>query len=178
VVCVSWKEAKTYIDWLNTQVNNLDVSLAKSSGPYRLLSESEWEYAARADTSTPFYWGREANHNSANYGLEQCYPCGAATEGKDRWIYTSPVGSFAPNAFGLYDMAGNVWQWTEDCMHYTYAGAPDNGSVWPDGECKLRVLRGGSWLDPARFITVTLRNPWSPDSRNNANGFRVARSLN
>jgi formylglycine-generating enzyme required for sulfatase activity len=177
VVCVSWIDAQAYVQWLNTQVGPRQSTDGVEIGPYRLPSEAEWEYAARASSSTPYPWGSVASHNQANYGLEDCPPCGAAKEGKDRWYFTSPVGSFAPNAFGLYDMSGNVWQWTQDCMHYGYAGAPADGSVWRDGECKLHVLRGGSWLDPSVLITVTLRNPWAPDSRNNANGFRVARSL-
>jgi formylglycine-generating enzyme required for sulfatase activity len=178
VVCVSWEDAQAYVQWLNSQVEGQHRSAGGMSiGPYRLLSEAEWEYAARAGSSTPYPWGDAANHSYANYGLEECPPCGAAKEGKDRWYFTSPVGVFEPNAFGLYDMSGNVWQWTQDCMHYGYAGAPEDGSVWSGGECRLRVLRGGSWLDPSILITVTLRNPWAPDSHNNANGFRVARSL-
>ena len=178
VVCVSWEDAQAYIQWLNSRVNRHGQATLQVRGLYRLPSEAEWEYAARAGNTAPYYWGSSANHNAANYGLEQCYPCGVEKSGKDRWFFTSPVGSFAPNAFGLYDMSGNVWQWTQDCMHYGYEGAPEDGSVWVGGECKLRVLRGGSWLDPGVLITVTLRNPWSPHSRNNANGFRLARSLN
>jgi formylglycine-generating enzyme required for sulfatase activity len=178
VVCVSWEDAQAYVRWLNIQVKSQSpVTRTGRDGPYRLLSEAEWEYAARAGSSTPYYWGSAASHDRANYGLEECYPCGVKQEGKDHWSYTSPVGSFAPNAFGLYDMSGNVWQWTEDCMHYGYVGAAQDGSVWPGGECKLHVLRGGSWLDPSILIAVTLRNPWTPDSRNQANGFRIARSL-
>jgi formylglycine-generating enzyme required for sulfatase activity len=177
VVCVSWEDAKAYVYWLNAQIEQQPAAGNPGTGPYRLPTETEWEYAARAGSSTPFYWGSEASHDYANYGLEQCFPCGATVQGKDRWYYTSPVASFAPNAFGLYDTLGNVWQWTEDCMHYGYAGAPEDGSVWRGGECKLRVIRGGSWLDPAKFVVVTTRNPWGPGSRNQANGFRVVRSL-
>jgi sulfatase modifying factor 1 len=178
VVCVSWEDAHAYVRWLNTRVaSRQQPANGERGGPYRLLTEAEWEYAARAGSSTPYYWGAHASHEYANYGVEQCYPCGVEKRGKDHWYFTSPAGSFAPNVFGLYDMSGNVWQWTEDCMHYGYAGSPNDGSVWAGGECKLRVLRGGSWLDPPGLITVTLRNPWAPDSRNNANGFRVARSL-
>lgn len=178
VVCVSWQDAQAYVGWLNTKLKpSQAVTDHSDAQPYRLLTEAEWEYAARGGTDTAYYWGKSASHDFANFGLEQCYPCGVEKEGKDQWYYTSPVGSFAPNAFGLYDMLGNVWQWTEDCMHYGYIGAPTDGTVWAGGECKLRVLRGGSWLDPSRFVTVTLRNPWGPENRNHANGFRVARSL-
>jgi formylglycine-generating enzyme required for sulfatase activity len=176
VVCVSWEDATAYALWLNQQARPR-IPSDSNSRPYRLPSEAEWEYAARSGTVTPYYWGNNASHESANYGLEECYPCGAAAEGRDRWYYTSPVASFPPNAFGLYDMLGDVWQWTQDCMHYGYEGAPTDGSVWAGGECKLHVLRGGSWLDPARFLTVTLRNPWGKSTRNQANGFRVVRSL-
>src|SRR5262249_8137000 len=134
-VCVSWDDAQNYIRWLNDEVRNKARILnASANGPYRLLSESEWEYVAPAGAETRYYWGREASHKAANYGLEQCFPCGVAKQGKDRWYYTSPVGSFAPNAFGVYDASGNVWQWTEDCMHYTFDGAPDDGSAWTRGE--------------------------------------------
>lgn len=175
VVCVSWNDAKAYAGWLNRKVAT-DRSQA-ADGHYRLLTEAEWEYAARAGSCGLYYWGAEPSHNHANYGLEQCYPCGGGKEGKDQWFYTSPVGSFTPNAFGLYDMLGNVWQWTEDCMHFSFAGAPADGSAWTSGECHDRVLRGGSWLDPSKFVAVHIRNPWPPDDRNYANGFRVARSL-
>lgn len=178
VVCVSWNDAQAYVQWLNTRSEGARPHDRDSpSGPYRLLTEAEWEYAARAGSSTAFYWGSDATHDRENYGLEQCYPCGAVVEGKDQWYFTSPVGSFAPNAFGLYDMSGNVFQWTQDCMHYGYSGAPQDGSAWEGGECKLRVLRGGSWVDPARYTVVTERNPIGPAVHNKGNGFRVARSL-
>jgi sulfatase modifying factor 1 len=176
VVCVSWEDAQGYIGWLNGKVNfNRSVD-----GPYRLPSESEWEYAARAGSTTLYYWGDVASHERANYGLEHCYPCGVAKQGRDRWYFTSPVGAFPPDAFGLYDALGNVWQWTADCMHYGFTGAPDDGSPWVadiSDACHNRVLRGGSWLDPAILLSIFVRNPWGPNDRNYANGFRVARSL-
>ena len=175
VVCVSWNNAKAYVAWLNAKIGKVQASSA--DGPYRLLTEAEWEYAARARNGSPFYWGSAPSHDRANYGLEECYPCGGGKQGIDQWYYTSPVGSFEPNAYGLYDMLGNVWQWTEDCMHFSFAGAPADGSAWTSGECQDRVLRGGSWLDPGRFVEVHIRNPWPPDDRNYANGFRVARSI-
>jgi len=176
IVCVSWDDAQAYIAWLNRMIRPGD----SGRGPYRLPSEAEWEYVARAGSATLFSWGQEPGHDLANYGIEHCSPCGAATEGRDRWLFTSPVGSFAPNAFGVYDTSGNVWQWTQDCMHYRFDGAPSDGTAWmtdSNNACYNRVVRGGSWLDPGILLAVYVRNPWAPGSHNNANGFRVARTL-
>jgi formylglycine-generating enzyme required for sulfatase activity len=107
---VSWEDAQAYIDWLNRHITSRSASATGVRHPYRLPSEAEWEYAARGGGSSRYYWGIAGNHNMANYGLEQCYPCGVSKSGNDRWYHTSPVGSFKPNAFGLYDMSGNVWQ--------------------------------------------------------------------
>ena len=104
--------------------------------PYRLLTEAEWEYAARAGTTTAYFWGDEIGKGNAN-----CDGCGSQWDDKQ----TAPVGSFAANAFGLYDMAGNVWEWVQDCYHDNYDGAPTDGSAWTSGDCSLRVVRGGSW---------------------------------
>jgi formylglycine-generating enzyme required for sulfatase activity len=145
---------------------------------YRLLSEAEWEYAARGHTITPFYWGAKASHDSANYGAEiKCPPCGPLVQGKDRWNYTSPVGSFGPNPFGLYDMSGNVWEWVEDCWHDTYAGAPSDGTAWTQGDCKFRVDRGGSWVDNQQILRLAYRDMDSTGDHDYYSGFRVARSL-
>jgi sulfatase modifying factor 1 len=176
VVCVSWEDAQAYIGWLNGKVR----ANTSAQRPYRLPSEAEWDYAARAGSSTAYYWGDVANHELANYGLEYCGPCGGLKQGRDQWYFTSPVGSFPPNAFGLYDASGNVWQWTADCTHYSFIGAPNDGSAWTtdtNNACHNRILRGGSWLDPAILLTIFVRNPWAPNDRNYANGFRVARSL-
>lgn len=176
VVCVSWEDAQGYIAWLNSKVRSNTLS----DGPYSLPSEAEWEYAARAGSTTAYPWGNVAGHDLANYGLEYCGPCGAVKQSRDQWHFTSPVGSFPPNAFGLYDTSGNVWQWTADCTHYNFTGAPNDGSAWTSNTndaCHNRVLRGGSWLDPAILLTVFVRNPWAPNDHNFANGFRVARSL-
>ncbi len=176
VVCVSWNDTQAYISWLNSVVH----PDSRNHGPYRLPSEAEWEYVARAGSTTPYYWGPEASHQFANYGINDCNPCGAKRQGRDRWLFTSPVGSFPPNAFGLYDILGNAWQWTQDCMHYSFDGAPADGSPWvtdTNRACYNRILRGGSWLDPDILLTIFIRNPWAPDDRNNANGFRVARTL-
>lgn len=177
VVCVSWEDAQAYIAWLNRKVRHN----GSPEGPYRLPSEAEWEYAVHAGSTTSYYWGDVPSHDLANYGIEHCSPCGAAKQGRDQWYFTSPVGSFPPNAFGLYDALGNVWQWTADCMHYSFAGAPSDGSAWTadsNDACHNRVLHGGSWLDPSILMTLYVRNPWAPSDHNYANGFRVARTLN
>ena len=102
---------------------------------YRLLTEAEWEYAARAGTTTRYVWGAEIGVGNAN-----CNGCGSGWDNRE----TAPVGSFAPNAFGLYDMAGNVWKWTQDCFHENYREAPSDGSEWSGGDCGRRDLRGVS----------------------------------
>jgi formylglycine-generating enzyme required for sulfatase activity len=174
VLCVSWADAQSYIQWLNARMHQLKPH-ADATHVYRLLTEAEWEYAARAGTTTSYYWGREATHEKANYGRDTC--CGPFTQGTDRWKFTSPVGSFAPNAFGLYDMAGNAWQWTQDCYHESYSGAPVDGSSWVSGECKYRVLRGGAWDGhPPSFRSA--RRGWHvPVSGTIHSGFRVAKTL-
>jgi formylglycine-generating enzyme required for sulfatase activity len=135
---------------------------------YRLLSEAEWEYAARAGTTTAFYWGDDIGKENAN-----CHSCGS------RWdnLQTSPVGSFKPNGFGLYDMAGNVWQWVQDCYNADYNGAPTDGSAWATGDCAKRVVRGGSWgyfpVDPRSAY----RYGHPAVDRNYNTGFRVGRTL-
>ena len=114
---ISWLEAKDFVRKLSQ----------KTGQKYGLPSEAEWEYAARAGTSTPFWWGTTANRANANYGKEPC--CGGAAEGPDQWVNTAPVGKFPPNAFGLHDMNGNVMEWTEDIWHANYNGAPTDGSA-------------------------------------------------
>jgi formylglycine-generating enzyme required for sulfatase activity len=181
VVCVSWDDASAYAEWL-----------AKKTGkPYRLLSEAEWEYAARGQTSPgayPRFWFGDDEKEICRYGnsADQQARTAAAADGdapcNDGYAYTSPAGNYAPNAFGLYDMAGNAWQWTADCYHDSYNGAPDNGSAWRDGACQGsgHVWRGGPW----HWLTNDLRaaRRFSPTVHANANaqnytGFRIARTL-
>ncbi len=160
VINVSWDDAQQYVTWLNGKVRGQ---------PYRLLTEAEWEYAARAGTQTRYYWGDQIGKNRAN-----CDGCGSQWDNKQ----TAPVGSFAPNAFGLHDMAGNVWQWTEDCWNENYHNAPADGSVRATGDCSRRVLRGGSWDDDPQNLRSADRN-WNPaDFRISDSGFRLARTLN
>ena len=173
VVCISWDDARAYVDWLNSQ-----VSRSSNTGPYRLPSEAEWEYAARAGTTTPFYWGSEIDRARMNYGPEDL-PFAAVAKGADRWEYTSPVGAFPPNPFGLYDMAGNVWQFTQDCWHDSYAEAPADGSARADGKCDERAVRGGSWFKPPMGERSAKRGQGKvADLKGNHEiGFRVVRDL-
>jgi formylglycine-generating enzyme len=174
VVCVSLHDARTYVAWLNAEVRKAHPQTDSSAtGPYHLPTEAEWEYAARAGSQTRFFWGTNASRDNANYGLDPC--CGVARGGKDRWDYTSPGDAFPPNKFGLYDMVGNVWEWTEGCGGDRWTGA--DGSTLTPGDCHDHVLRGGSWLDEAGCIEIQGRNPWPQDDYNYANGFRVFRSL-
>lgn len=187
VVCINWQDATDYARWLSRRTGK----------PYRLLSEAEWEYAARAGTDTPFYWGARADHRYVNYGPETGYGKGVAT-GRDRWIYTSPAGSFPPNRFGLYDMSGNVLEFVQDCLG-TYDTTPQDGSAYTTNvplkltgdladlsgtmSCAYRVARGGDWGDPPEAIRSAFRNFAPPppgqlnDYRSGGLGFRVARDL-
>jgi formylglycine-generating enzyme required for sulfatase activity len=157
VTNVSWDDAKEFVAWLS-----------KTTGrPYRLPSEAEWEYAARGGSTTPYWWGKDVA-----VGHAQCAECGGNEGGK-----TAPAGSFRPNAFGLYDTAGNAAEWVEDCWNPTYRGAPNDGSAWTSGDCSLHVLRGGSFADKALAVRSSARFRYDEDVRYYANGFRVARDL-
>lgn len=172
VVCVSWKDAKAYITWLNRRVRGLAPAAPDPDGPYRLPTEAEWEYAARGGTQTARWWGDDIGTGNAN-----CNGCGSPWDNRQ----LSPVASFAPNPFGLYDMLGNVWQWTEDCWNENYTGAPADGSAWQSGDCGKRVLRGGSWSNLPKFLRSAARNRDGVDNRSfdfaSYAGFRVVRSL-
>ena len=135
---------------------------------YHLLSEAQWEYAARGGTKTRYYWGDEIGNENAN-----CVECGSKWDNRE----TSPVGSFKPNPFGINDMAGNVWQWVEDCFHANYDKAPADGSAWTVGTCDYRVVRGGSWGNYSRYLRSAGRLKLTPANRDNILGFRVARAL-
>jgi len=159
VINVSWDNVQQYVGWISTMTGR----------PYRLLSEAEWEYAARAGTTTAFSWGDEIGKNNAN-----CNGCGSEWDSRR----TAAIGSFAPNPFGLYDMHGNVWEWVEDCLHTNYEGAPTDGSAWTaQGDCSRRVVRGGSWAGYPVSLRSALRFWYSADDHGNDLGFRVARTL-
>jgi formylglycine-generating enzyme required for sulfatase activity len=195
VVCVSWQDAQAYVAWLNRKARRMSAS---GEGPYRLPSEAEWEYAARAGMTTKFYWGDDVNAASVHAWFKENSTSktpsagpkppgwpnsfGVFAEGR-----THPVGTKPPNAFGLYDMAGNVWQWTEDCYDNSYTPAPADGranetpSSDPEandaqGKC-LRVDRGSSWMYPAWLLRPATRERNASDFRSGIIGFRVARSL-
>ena len=172
VVCVNWKDAQAYVRWLSDQTGE----------GYRLLSEAEWEYVARAGTTTAWYWG-ESETGQCRYanGGDQ-----TAKSHNDGWTVaacddghyqTAPVGSYEANAFGLYDVLGNVWEWTGDCWNKSYAGAPSNGGAWEGGKCTRRVLRGGSWYSEPRYLRSAYRYRFTPRFRIYYLGFRLARTL-
>ena len=140
----------------------------QTGADYWLLSEAEWEYAARAGSATQYSWGDEIGHNRANCADDLC---------GDRWERTAPAGSFKPNAFGLYGMHGNVWEWVADCWNGSYEDAPFGGSAWMPGDCGMRVLRGGSWYFDPGDLRSSDRGKISGDYRSNFLGFRVARTL-
>ena len=162
VINVSWDEAKEYLAWLS-----------KITGKtYRLLSEAEYEYAARAGTQTSYPWGDDIKLNGTP--MANCEGCGSKWDDKQ----TAPVGSFAPNGFGLFDTVGNVWEWVEDCSHENYDGAPADGSAWMTGDCTARVVRGGAWFLSPPFLVrsaARLRNP--AGDRYDMIDFRVGRKL-
>ncbi len=157
---VSWEDAVAYARWLS----------ANTASRYRLPSEAEWEYAARAGTSTSYWWGDTVGRNRAN-----CDGCGSEWD-LDR---SAPVGSFAPNPFGLHDTAGNVWELVQDCAHSNYDGAPVDGSAWEDssGACSDRMMRGGSWQSRPWKLRSVARYSTQPDARGRNLGFRLVREI-
>jgi formylglycine-generating enzyme required for sulfatase activity len=165
VVCVSWHDAQLYLQWLSE----------KTGQEYRLPSEAEWEYACRAGSHTAFSFGDEITPEHANYDGHFTYndgPKGSSHGG------TTRVGSYQPNPWGLFDMHGNVWEWTQDTVHDNYLGAPIDGSAWEQGGDKARrILRGGAWLYQPRYLRSALRNGYSALLANDVVGFRVARKL-
>jgi formylglycine-generating enzyme required for sulfatase activity len=171
-VCLDHKDALAYIAWLNGQVKAAHPTLANRAGPYRLPSEAEWEYAARAGTNTARWWGEEIGKANAN-----CNGCGSIWDNR----VLAPVTAFNPNPFGLYGMLGNAWAWTADCWHPDYVGAPSDGSAWESGDCSKYVIRGGSWNNVPIFIRSASRNGATDDGGeydySSLSGFRVARDL-
>jgi formylglycine-generating enzyme required for sulfatase activity len=173
-VCLNWSDAKAYVEWLSR----------KTGKNYRLPSEAEWEYAARAGTTTVRFWGdspdQACSHANVMDSTGKEKVPGVTWEGhncSDGYAYTSPAASFKPNAFGLYDMIGNTWEWTEDCWNENYNGAPSDGSAWTRGECLKRVLRGGSWYFTPRYARSATRYRFLSTFRNYIYGFRIASSL-
>jgi len=178
-VCLSLNDAKAYMDWL----------ARKTGKTYRLLTEAEWEYAARARIEPAAYsrysFGDDEN-DLCRYGNGADQTAKSTVPGASNWTiapcndgyaYTSPVGSFAANAFGLYDMQGNARQWTEDCYHDNYAGAPSDGSAWTTGDCSRRILRGGSWFVNPGDLRAASRVSGTDGFRSRNDGLRVGRTL-
>lgn len=154
---VTWLDAQTFIEKLN---------LLERTAKYRLPSEAEWEYAARANQKTAYFFGDDVN------SLPQY-----AWFGKENNVGTRPVGQRAPNPWGFFDIYGNVWEWVQDCWHDNYQGAPADSRPWAGGDCSVRVLRGGGWDSPAAYARSAVRGSYAPDLNDAANGFRLARSL-
>ena len=159
VVDVGWDDARQYAAWLSRQTGQ----------QYRLPSEAEWEYAARAGTTMAYGWGERIGRNLAN-----CDGCGSPWDGRQ----TAPVRSFPANRWGLYEMHGNVWEWVQDCYNASYDGAPTTGAPWTSGDCAYRVQRGGSWRDGPGWLRSASRGLWvGPDPRSAFTGLRIARDL-
>jgi formylglycine-generating enzyme required for sulfatase activity len=177
VVCVNLDDAEAYLAWLSSRTGH----------HYRLPSEGEWEYVARAGTTTTRFWGDSrtdacANANVADLTLadqlgitvpdaEVHFLC------RDGFAQTAPTGSFKANRFGLYDTNGNVWEWTADCHHESFAGAPTNGSARTDGDCSGHMDRGGSWVNSPKYLRTAARHKDVATVRNSVLGFRVVREL-
>ncbi len=155
-VNVSWDDAQRFISWLN----------GSSGEGYRLPTEAEWEYAARAGSATEYSWGDL---------FERDYLNGTGVGGHDQWLETAPVGRFPANAFGLHDMLGNVWEWTADCYHPDYENAPVDGSAHTGEETCGRVLRGGSWSDIPAWLRTATRNWFDRGDHFDYVGLRLAR---
>lgn len=171
--CLNWHDAQAYIAWLNAKVRRLaSAAGVRGNGPYRLPSEAEWEYAARAGTTTARWWGDAVGVAKAN-----CHGCGSKWDGTQ----IAPIGSFGPNPFGLYDMLGNVWDWVADCWNESYVGAPTDGSAWLSGDCSKRVMRGGSWSNVPIFVRSAMRSKADAGGKDfdfsSYAGFRVVRAL-
>ncbi len=172
VTCASWNDAEAYARWLST----------KTGRRYRLPSASEWEYAARAGGEAVQPWnpdgsGACANANVADESAAREYPGWVVFACDDGYVHTAPVGSFKANSFGLNDMLGNVFQWTEDCWHADYTGAPIDGSARTDGNCSERELRGGSWFTTPAYVRANYRNHFAADYRTSSVGIRLVRDI-
>ena len=178
VINVTWEDAQEYVRWLSRETGER----------YRLLSEAEWEYAARAGTETARYWG-ESESGQCRYGNGR--DAAALKDNpnladnpdwtvlcNDGYAGTAQVGVYEANAFGLHDVLGNVWEWTQDCWNGSFSGAPADGSVWRSGDCSSRVLRGGSWDNDPDFLRSAVRGGIFPGFRLIPFGFRVARTIN
>jgi len=175
VVCVSYDDASAYTQWLSE----------KTGKPYRLLSSSEFEYATRAGTRGPWFWGPK-NADACKYAnvgdaiIRRNWEHAPVFHCEDKYEYTAPVGSFEPNPWGLHDMLGNVWEWTEDCLHRDNDKAPLDGSAWTTedgGECDRRIPRGGSWVSGTDWVRAAARSYDLAEYHSQLLGFRVALTI-
>jgi formylglycine-generating enzyme required for sulfatase activity/uncharacterized caspase-like protein len=173
--CLNWYDANAYVEWLRK----------KTGKNYQLLTEAQWEYAARAGTTTRYFYG-DWEKDFCHYGNGADQTAKSKINGAQDWVivpcsdgyaYAAPAGSFPANGFGLYDMHGNAWQWLEDCWHENYRGAPSDDSAWVSGDCGARVIRGGSWGWGPRYLRAAGRDGELPDRRHDAYGLRVGRAL-
>ena len=177
VIEVNWSDAQGYLEWLSE----------KTGFEFRLLTEAEWEYVARAGVGAARYWdsiaseaceyanvGDDAAKSSEGLRWPETWRFSDCNDGFDA---TAPVGSFSPNGFGLHDVLGNVWEWTEDCWNNRYVQAPNDGSAWESGDCGRRVVRGGAWNTQPEQVRVAVRDGVRAGTRSNNLGFRVVRRL-
>jgi formylglycine-generating enzyme required for sulfatase activity len=171
-VCLDWRAAQRYMAWLNAKVRLERPAAPLTQGPSRLPTEAEWEYAARAGTTTARWWGDSLGTGNAN-----CNGCGSKWDNR----LLADVDSFAPNPFGLYGMLGNAWQWTADCWHPSYVGAPRDASSWNEDQCSNYVIRGGAWDSLPVFVRSAARSGSGVHGEDydysTLTGFRVARDL-
>jgi formylglycine-generating enzyme required for sulfatase activity len=175
VVCVSWEDATAFAQWL----------AAKTGKPYRLLSSTEFEYATRAGTRGPWFWGpdnaKACEHaNVADDTYRRLYTYGPVFACNDNWERLAPVASFKPNPFGLHDMLGNAWEWTDDCYHESMAGAPIDGRPWlaeDGGNCRARTPRGGAWASGTDWLKAGSQSADLANYHSQLLGFRVALTL-
>lgn len=175
VVCVSWRDVTAYIDWLNAQAT--DAS-------YRLLTESEWEYAARGGTTSTYWWGENQAEfckytNGGDLLAGEAYSAwDRAGKCSDGYLYTAPVGAYKiANAFGLYDMVGNVWEWVADCYQPSLSSAYFSEKSVPEQDCEKRSVRGGAWDYSPLYLRTAYRGAWNPTQGFSNFGFRVAKTL-
>ncbi len=152
------------VTWLQAQEFIQKINQLEKTNKYRLPSEAEWEYAARAGRATAYFFGDDVR-DLARY----------AWFGAENDVGTAPVGKKQPNPWGLHDIYGNVWEWVEDCAHPDYQGAPSDARPWPGGDCALRVVRGGGWNSPAAYVRSAVRGNSVPDLNDSGTGFRLAR---
>jgi formylglycine-generating enzyme required for sulfatase activity len=163
-VCIDWDDAKAYVAWLSKKTGKL----------YRLLSESEWEYVARAGTKTPFWWGPSLSTDEANYDGRSTYGDGSKGEYREK---TVPADMFKPNPWGLYQVHGNAMEWVEDCWNETYQYGPSDDWMRVAGKCDVHVRRGGAWNTVAKMLRAAYRDNRKTSNRASNTGFRIARTL-